>query len=355
MLSACDVFTLSSDDEGLPLSVMEAKALGLPVVATDVGGLAQLVAHERDGLLVPRRRPDALAAALASLAESIELRSRLAEASWESAERFDRQGYVDRLDEAYRNLGGACRNLGGDGPFRLLYVIDSFAAGGAESSLCQMIPFWIAAGTEVHVAVLHDRGDLRDAFERSGATLHVGVGERREGTRHLVRLVRSLRPDLVHTTLFESDLAGQVAAAWCRVPSLTTWATTSYTQLTSIGDALRRPRLVAAWVADVVAAHLTNRVHAVSNAVAAWNAPRLLRRHGVTVVPRGRPAALTELIDTVSSADVRESIGIPAGHAVLAVIARHERVKGIDTVIEAIRAHGRAPSRPPARRRQDGW
>ena len=111
VLSACDVFTLSSDDEGLPLSVMEAKALGLPVVATDVGGLAQIVDHGRDGLLVPRRRPDELAGALASLAASTALRARLAEASWASAERFDRQGYVDRLDEAYRNLGG--RALGG--------------------------------------------------------------------------------------------------------------------------------------------------------------------------------------------------------------------------------------------------
>ena len=337
VLSACDVFTLSSDDEGLPLSVMEAKALGLPVVATDVGGLAQIVDHGRDGLLVPRRRPDELAGALASLAASTELRGRLAEASWASAERFDRQGYVDRLDEAYRTLGTRGRAVSGSRrPFRLLYVIDSFAAGGAESSLCQMIPFWIAAGSEVHVAVLHDRGDLRDGFERSGATLHAGLGERREGTRNLVRLVRSLRPDLVHTTLFESDLAGQLAAAWCRVPSLTTWATTSYTQLRSIDDALRRPRLVAAWAADVVAAHLASRVHAVSSAVATWNGPRFLRRHGVTVVPRGRPAALTELIDSVSSDDVRSSLGIASDHAMLTVIARHERVKGIDTVIEAL-------------------
>ncbi|MDQ2679077.1 MAG: glycosyltransferase [Actinomycetota bacterium] len=329
VLSACDVFTLCSDDEGLPLSVMEAKALGLPVVATSVGGLPQIVEHDGDGLLVPRRRPDALASALASLAASPELRSRLGAASAASAARFDRQGFVDRLESAYLRAGARRR-------FRLLYVIDSFAAGGAESSLCHMIPFWSAEGTDVHVAVLHDRGDLREAFERSGATLHVGLGERRAGTRNLVRLIRALRPDLVHTTLFESDLAGQVAAAWCRVPSLTTWATTSYTQLTPFAAAVRRPRLVAAWIADVASVHLASRVHAVSDAVAAWNGPRLGRRHGITVVPRGRPAELTALAATISSSEIRHSLRIPQDHSMITVIARHERIKGIDTVIEAV-------------------
>jgi glycosyltransferase involved in cell wall biosynthesis len=61
------VFALSSVRESLPNVVMEAMASGLPVVATDVGGLGELVLHGRTGLLVPPASPPALAEALRGL------------------------------------------------------------------------------------------------------------------------------------------------------------------------------------------------------------------------------------------------------------------------------------------------
>jgi glycosyltransferase involved in cell wall biosynthesis len=59
-----DALAQSSDYEGTPNAVLEAMALETPVVATDVGGTAELIAHGVHGLLVPRRDPGALAAAL---------------------------------------------------------------------------------------------------------------------------------------------------------------------------------------------------------------------------------------------------------------------------------------------------
>lgn len=64
VLAAGDIAVSSSDYEGSPLAVMEYMAAGLPVVATDVGGVPRLIEHGRTGLLVPRRDPQALAAAL---------------------------------------------------------------------------------------------------------------------------------------------------------------------------------------------------------------------------------------------------------------------------------------------------
>ena len=62
---ALDVYVQSSDSEGIPNAVLEAMALETPVVATDVGGTREVIAHEVDGLLTPRRDPDALAGAIA--------------------------------------------------------------------------------------------------------------------------------------------------------------------------------------------------------------------------------------------------------------------------------------------------
>jgi glycosyltransferase involved in cell wall biosynthesis len=64
VLSALDVFVLPSVLESCPVVALEAMAMELPVVATDVGAVAELVAHEQTGLVVPARRAAALAEAL---------------------------------------------------------------------------------------------------------------------------------------------------------------------------------------------------------------------------------------------------------------------------------------------------
>jgi glycosyltransferase involved in cell wall biosynthesis len=65
VLSAFDVFVLSSHDEGMSNAILEAMAMQRPVVATDVGGTGEVVQEGRTGYLVPPKDPDALAAAIA--------------------------------------------------------------------------------------------------------------------------------------------------------------------------------------------------------------------------------------------------------------------------------------------------
>jgi len=90
LLAAADGFVLSSAWEGLPNVVMEAQAAGLPVVATRVGGVPELVEEGTSGYLVPPRTPDVLADAMARLAALPPAeRERMGRAGREAVRRFE--------------------------------------------------------------------------------------------------------------------------------------------------------------------------------------------------------------------------------------------------------------------------
>ncbi len=106
VMAACDVFTLASQWEGLPVAVMEATALGLPLVVTDVGGVAEEFTNDEDALLVPPGEPAALAAALSLVVTSAGVRDRLGRASAARASDFDSARAVPQVERVYRRLAG---------------------------------------------------------------------------------------------------------------------------------------------------------------------------------------------------------------------------------------------------------
>ena len=85
-LRGADVFALPSLQEGLPLSLLEAMASGLPVVASAVGGIPAVVRDGDDGFLVPAGDVAALGAALVRLANDPVRRARLGEAARRAAQ-----------------------------------------------------------------------------------------------------------------------------------------------------------------------------------------------------------------------------------------------------------------------------
>jgi glycosyltransferase involved in cell wall biosynthesis len=100
-----DVLVLASHREGFPRAPMEAAAMGVPVIATDIRGCRQAVEHEVTGLLVPARDPLALAEAIARLASAPALRARMSAAARLKALRdFDQQRCIDLTISTYERL-----------------------------------------------------------------------------------------------------------------------------------------------------------------------------------------------------------------------------------------------------------
>ena len=102
-LAQSDVFVLASRSEGMPLSVLEAMAAGLPVVATAVGGVPELVVSGETGLLVPPGDIDALAAALRTVLSDAQLRRAMGDAGRARAQQlFDLPGFRAAHVRLYR-------------------------------------------------------------------------------------------------------------------------------------------------------------------------------------------------------------------------------------------------------------
>ena len=99
LFRAADASVLSSSWENLPHTVLEALAVGSPVIATAVGGVPEVVHDEENGLLVPPRDPDALAGAIRRFFADEELRARLAAAAPGSVEGLTEEAVFSRIEE----------------------------------------------------------------------------------------------------------------------------------------------------------------------------------------------------------------------------------------------------------------
>lgn len=106
-LAAADLFVLVSDWEGLPLSILEAMRAGLPVIASNVGGVSEALVDGETGFLVERKSVDQLADAISQLVASRALRERMGEHGKQRyARHFSVEQMVGQTLSLYREVAG---------------------------------------------------------------------------------------------------------------------------------------------------------------------------------------------------------------------------------------------------------
>jgi glycosyltransferase involved in cell wall biosynthesis len=112
--SAADAFIMSSRSEGLPVSLLQAFSLGLPVIVTDVGGMAEVVKLSQSGFTVSATDPAEMSEAMLQMARSEAMQAEFsanAKAAFQS--RFTLQTMADAYMELYRDIPRARRAAGG--------------------------------------------------------------------------------------------------------------------------------------------------------------------------------------------------------------------------------------------------
>lgn len=104
ILPAFDLFVLSSLHEGLSIALLEAQAAGVPCVATNVGGIPEILEHGRDGLLIPPSDPAAIARAVGELLGDPERRYQMSTAARQDGIRYPLADAVNRLERIYEGV-----------------------------------------------------------------------------------------------------------------------------------------------------------------------------------------------------------------------------------------------------------
>ena len=105
VLRSSDIMVLPTLSEGTPRVLVEARASGLPVIATNVGGIPTSITNGYDGLLVPPKSPAAISAAIGKIVEDPVLRKTLSHNGYATVSKFTVEAFVEQTVDLCTGLG----------------------------------------------------------------------------------------------------------------------------------------------------------------------------------------------------------------------------------------------------------
>ncbi len=188
LMADADVFALSSDYEGHPVALLEAMAAGLPVVATAVGGVPEIVGDA--GLLVPPRDIEAFRNALVQLQRDPSLREELSRRARERARSLRRRHNGSQLQRGLRPRCGA--------PIvRLAMLSTNMARGGAETQVARLAIELRRRGHSVSITSLRRPSAYVEEIKDAGVALAKTA------------VVRQ-KPQILHCHMFHANILGRL-------------------------------------------------------------------------------------------------------------------------------------------------
>lgn len=221
---------------------------------------------------------------------------------------------------------------------RTLHIINGLGTGGAERSLAELLPHLPDRGIDPVIVCLYARDEgVQQSIIESGAEVHLLQSRRPVArARELRGTMRRYAMDVVHTTLFDSDILGRISAAGS-VPVVTSLVNTSYDRSRYRDPAISPWRLRATQLIDAMTAHLlTAHFHAITEAVKSAAVRDLgLRPERITVVPRGRSSGCLGEPSTARRRAARQRLGFGADTVLLLNVARQEYQKGQRVLLDA--------------------
>jgi glycosyltransferase involved in cell wall biosynthesis len=223
---------------------------------------------------------------------------------------------------------------------KILFVMDGLGPGGAERSLAEMIPSLTNADIRSMVAFFYRRQENLEAlFRARGADLRYlpqqGMARRVLALR---RLIQAERPDVIHTTLFEADVTGRLAAIGQKAIVVSSLVNTPYDPILLKNDDVNAVKLWGVRLIDALTArYLTTHFHAVSDAVkkAAVETLRLPPQR-ITVVERGRNGRFGRP-SAERRTQARRRLGLEDSDEVIVNVGRQEYQKGQRYLLEAMK------------------
>lgn len=109
LLAASDIFVMSSDWEGLPLTVLEAMSTGMPIISTNVGGVPDICENGKNGFLVDSQNPKQLYEAIIRIADDQKLRYDMGQKSYQLSKEYDIKTVQKKYEELYMSCYGEVR------------------------------------------------------------------------------------------------------------------------------------------------------------------------------------------------------------------------------------------------------
>jgi glycosyltransferase involved in cell wall biosynthesis len=222
---------------------------------------------------------------------------------------------------------------------KVLFLIDSLQSGGAERSLAEMLPGLYRLGIDPIITCLRQEDDSVEDQVRGLFDLRF-INERRiiGRVRAVRRIIREERPDLVHTTLLQSDLLGRLAAAGTPAVVLSSLVNTPYVPIRFRDPRIKPWKFKLVQIADGwTGRRLTKHFHAVAHAVKSHAVEALrIPEERITVIERGRDVSRLGTLTAERKAVARRRLGLAPDAEVLLNVGRQEYQKGQKFLIEAV-------------------